>query len=487
VLEPAERETLIAFLLLETLLEPLFDRQREFITHPAKLKALLGSRRAGKTTMVPRRLVLAPLRHPGTATRFFGITRLRAKQLAWEDTKRTCHELGIDYKANESELTIRVASGQGSWIYFNGADKLKEAEKQVGDKLAHASIDEAQLYTDDVLEKLTEDILPPALADVDGTLEVYGTPGVVCAGRWWDLTRDDGEPTLPGWHVTRWTVLDNPSYPQWAGHPDWKLRAIEWLRAMKEKRGWSDEHPTYLREWCGRWVNDTGALVYKYDDVRNGFDGLLPVLTDDGWNYTAGSDLGHDDAFAVVVWAFCKSRREAYEAHSFKESGLVPDQWVDHWRRIQSLYRPFKLRVDTGGLGKAIVEGIKRDPEKMKGLPPLESAEKTEKRAYQELMNGELLAERLKLKRNGPYAAEMKRLPKDPDDPTKEDERYANHLCDAGLYGFRDLLRLHFNQVNEKADPRTPEEKRADAYKQALQARLKAQKEKPWWDRAKKR
>jgi hypothetical protein len=498
LLAAAERETLAAVIiaeerraLQERLLAPLFDRQRAFIEHPARRKALLGSRRAGKTTMGPRRLLLPPVRHPGTFTRFFGITRLRAKELMWEPLKRACHEMQLDAKINESELSVRVPVGDGSWIYLNGADKLKEAQKKVGDKLAHATIDESQLYPDDVLKALTEDILPPALEDVDGTLELWGTPGPVCVGVWWELTRDDGVARAPGWHVDSWTVLENPAYPRWAGRPDWKLAAIEWLAAMKAARDWPDDHPTYLREWRGRWVNDIGALVYKYDDVRNGFDGVLPPLPDgERWSHFAGSDLGTKDAFSIVVWAFNRTIRPAYEAYSFAESGLLPDDWAQHWRRVNGLFRPIRLRVDTGGLGSPIVEGILRDPAKAKGLPPIEAAQKTEKAAYQELMNGEFLAGRLMVRRGGPYATELARLPKDPDDETNEDERYANHCCDAGLYSYRDLIAAHFQKLNDAADDqRTDAEKqqaRADAYKKQLQQRLAAQKEKPWWDRSKK-
>lgn len=469
------------------LLSPLFDRQRAFIAHDARRKALFCSRRAGKTTLTPRRLVLSALERQGTLQRFYAITRMRAKELVWEDLKKVCHEVGADARVNEVELSIRLPNE--SWIRLTGADKLKEAQKKLGDKLALAVLDEAQLYPDSVLAPLIEDILGPALEDLAGTLELYGTPGVVCTGIWWEITRDDGQPRLPGWHVDSWTVLDNTAFPVWAGQEDWRLRAIEWLAELKAGRKWADDNPTYLREWCGRWVNDTGALVYKYDVTRNGFDGTLPPLAEGvSWSHVAGSDLGVRDGFANVVWAFTSSIDEAFEVFSEKATELSMTQWEERWERIVRIYRPLVIDVDTGGYGKVIIENIK---ERRRTTPgkiwlPLESAEKHEKFAHQQAMNDDLLTGRLKVNRHSVLAAEMRILPKDQEDETKEDERYDNHACDAGLYGHRELVRRHFKAKKLPPDKRTAAQRAADGYKQRVVRQLQEARDKPWWDRSKR-
>lgn len=485
MLTPEERAHLEALLLSESsrqmresILAPLFDRQRDFIASTARRKALFCSRRAGKTTLTPRRLVLSALEHPGTLQRFWAITRLRSKELIWEELRKVNAEMNADMRFNETELSVRL--GNDSWIRLSGADKLKEVRKKLGDKLMLAQADEAQLYPDDAIKQLVEDVAGPALEDLRGTFELFGTPGPVCAGYWWDITRDDGVAGLPGWEVHRWTVLDNPAYPRWAGRADWRLLAVEWLRELKAQRQWADDHPTYLREYCGRWVNDVGALVYRYDDARNGFDGTLPDIGEDRWVYTAGSDLGTRDAFAIVVWAFSRARREAYEAFSFAESGLNPNDWEQHWERIVRAYRPLKIRVDTGGLGGAIVDGILSRRRGQVGAItlPLEPAQKTEKRAHQELLNARLLSSELMVNRRGVLAQEMRKLPKDSEDETKEDERFPNHACDAGLYGFRDLLDMHYLVAPAEQEPPRGT---TDDYKRRLEQRLASQKTKPWW------
>lgn len=494
-LSAEERATYEAFILSEqrrqmrrALLAPLFDRQRCVINDPSRRKATLCSRRAGKTTLIPRRLFLSALEHKGTLARMWAITRLRAKELLWEDLRKVNAELNADARFNETELSIRLPDD--SWIRLSGADKIKETEKKLGDKMKLAIADEAQVYPDDALENLVEKVAGPALEDLDGTFELYGTPGIVCGGLWWEIARDDGLPARPGWSVHRWSVLDNPMFPRWAGRADWQLAALEWLRDLKTRKQWGDDHPTYLREWCGRWVNDTGALVYKYDDARNGFDGVLPPLEDgEQWSYTAGSDLGKRDAFAIVVWAFNKTRREAYEAYSFTESGLHTGQWEEHWERVHRLYGLRKLRVDTGALGGSIVDGVIAGRKTRPGAIylPLEPAQKTEKFAHIGMMNGDMLTGLLKINRHGVLAGEMRKLSKDPDDETREDERFPNHACDAGLYGYRDLRVMHFLSQEQPDDTRTDGEKKVDAYRARVAEQLRAQKEKPFWDRNRRR
>src|SRR5205807_2475481 len=96
-------------------------------------------------------------------------------------------------------------------------------------------------------------------------------------------------------------------------------------------------------------------------------------------------------------------------------------------------YRPERVVVDSGGLGKAFVEEMKQ----RHGLP-VQAAEKTHKAAYVALLNGDLDASLVKVRRTGPLAGEWSVLAKDPDDPTKEAENLPNHCSDAALYGWRE-------------------------------------------------
>lgn len=439
-----------------------FDKQLAYAQDSSRRKAALCTRRAGKTTMIAR-LHFADVLRTGKDTKIYAITRQRAKDLFWRDLQETDRQLGTHAKFNEVELSITLNGGQ---IKLTGADKLKEAEKARGDKLVRASLDEAQLYPAGVLKSMVDDIIGPTLEDYSGSLDLLGTPGPVCVGMWHDITTGEAS----GWSRHGWSVLDNPCFPRWAGSQTWRDDAREWLAGLKAERGWDDDHPTYRREWLGQWVNDFGALVYRFDPVRNSYDERPPH----DWKYIVGSDLGFNDAFTCVVFAYSPDCDTVYEVETFKKRGMLPEQWAEQWRRVVETYKPIKIVVDAGALGKVIVEEAKN-----KYALPLFAAEKQHKLAAQEMINGELSSGRIKVRRGSEIAQEMLTLARDQDDPTKEDSRLDNHACDAMLYACRELLTYH--RYRPQVEPKEiPADER---YKQHLMRKMREMKEKPWWDR----
>jgi hypothetical protein len=235
--------------LLSRLKGRLFDKQLAFIDDAAKNKAAQCTRRAGKTTGTAVDEVVAPLQLPGSRALYATLTRERAKDLLWPELRRLDFEEQIGAKFNEVELTMTLPEGLGSGsVKLTGADKAKEIHKQRGSKYRRVRVDEAQafgLY----LKEFIEDVIEPTLMDQEGDVGLLGTPGVVCAGYYHDVCVGQ----VKGWSVHRWSVLDNPFMPH----------AREWIEQKRKERHWDETHPTYLREWCGQWVNDSGALVYK--------------------------------------------------------------------------------------------------------------------------------------------------------------------------------------------------------------------------------
>lgn len=423
-------------------LEKLFGQQTAFIRDPARRKAGFCTRRAGKTTLVGSYLLSVALEHDEVLCTFYAITRIRAKELIWDELHRLDREYALGCKFNETELSVRTPNG--SLVRLTGADKMKEAEKKRGDKNKVVILDEAQLFPEEVLRKLIDDIIEPTLLDLRGTVCLMGTPGIVEAGLWWEITRNETELRAPGWSVHSWSILDNPFLPH----------AREELADLQRTRRWADDHPTLVREYKGRWVNDAGALVYTYDSVRNTYE-QLPRLT---WQYVMGIDLGHDDAFAIVVWAFSEDSRTLFEVDCFKESGLIPSQWAAEIKKRRDRFDPVSMVVDTGGLGKAIVEEMKQ----RHGLA-LKAAEKTEKASFQRLMNDDLAGGFIKVRASSPIALEWSRLAKDPKDPEKEDPRFPNHSADGGLYGWREAKHWLGEDPDAEPEPGTPEAADAEA------------------------
>ena len=457
-----------------------FDKQRAFIEDPAPRKAAFCSRRAGKTDNVPADLVEGAIKRPGVLDVYCAITRVRAKELMWEPLKAALHTYGIEGKPNESELDVRLAVGDGTHLRLHGADKIDQAQKKRGDKIGRVRIDEAQLFPFHVLKALVDDVYGPSLEDVGGDLGLLGTPGEVCAGYWYGITRPERAKRTPGWSVHRWNVLDNPHVPLIHA----RIRSGEIAKQCGGK-----DTPTYRREWLGEWVSDTGLLVYHFNEDRNAHDLRPEQLRGDGWLHTLGWDLGADDAMALVVWAFNVRRgREIYEAYSWSKSGASTDEVMDHVKALGKQYDFIGQSADTGGLGKLVVQEMAR-----RRSETFEPAQKTDKHGHIKLFNEDLDAGRVKLARNSPLASEMAVLPKvagwlpeaHDGKPAPEDPRFPNHCCDAGLYAWRyayPFLHEPEEQGPAKGSPEAYAKEEAE-YEERLADQDEENERRPWWER----
>jgi len=446
----------------------LFDKQLALWMDPAREKAALCTRRAGKTECWTRIATITALERPRGLVRLWAINRLRCKQLIWEPLMYLLARHQIAHEANETELTVRLFNG--AEIRLLGADKDKEAQKKRGDKTDMEVVIESQLFGP-YLYSLVNDVVNPCLFDNRGTLYLEGTPGVVCGGFWFDVTGNentasrwqspgrlhaDGTLVGAGWSCHHWSLLDNPHLPN--AHED--------LTELKRRRNWADDHPTYVREYLGRWVNDYNALYYAFDPVRNTFEEGKIQPWGKGWTHTLGWDLGGVDDMALVVWGFHPDHDKLYEAFSWKRSfsGSELSAMDEVMKQIGDLgSRGFNITTmyaDTGGGGRMYVdEVIKRYPYSF------QPAKKSEKYEHVLLLNDELRSGHAKLRLGSSYAAEMTELPKkqpwpDPDDPQappQEDPRFANHCCDAGLYAFRGAMHYLHRDPPKKVAPNTSE------------------------------
>ncbi len=473
---------------IQNIRSELFDKQLDFIDDPSVYKAALCTRRAGKTSMWARYCTIEALRNERVLLRVWAISRLRAKQLLWEELKLLHARHGIKSQANETELTLRLPNG--SEIRLLGADKDKEVQKKRGDKTWMEVILEAQLFGP-LLKGLVEDVADPCLMDErqrgGGIFCLEGTPGPVCAGYWYDVTgRDDNSRRWPsvgakdgtgaGWSCHRWSVMDNPFMPH----------ARAELNALKTRRRWAEDNPTYLREWRAQWVNDVGALFYKFDGRRNLYDPAKVQPWGHGWEHVLGWDLGFRDDMALVVWGWHPHLPNLYEAFSWKKPGALAQEVMDQIDELEAKGFNFTKKVaDTGGGGRMYVEEVMS-----RYSQSFEAAKKVEKYEHVKLLNDDLLTAHILLRPGSPLADEMSSLPTDPDwpDPEKpekpptEDPRFPNHCCDAGLYAYR--AAWHYLHTTERT---RPVEGTADYY-QDLEARFERQLEQPserdWWEPA---
>jgi hypothetical protein len=471
---------------IERIKAELFDKQVALLEDPSRNKAALCTRRAGKTSTWSRYAVIECLRRPGALVRIWAQARLRAKELLWNELRDVCARHSITVDTHETEL--RVTFANRSEIRLVGADKDKEAQKKRGDKTSLEIVLESQSFGP-FLQKLVEDVIEPSLFDLRGTVCMEGTPGPVCAGYWFYVSGDDEEVrrwTSKGrevkdgeavhtlganWSCHRWSLLDNPHLPH----------AKEELAALKKKRHWTDDNPTWLREYQAKWVNDTRALYYRWDSVRNSYNLHEKQPWGPGWSHVLGWDIGFDDAMALVVWGWHENDPTLYEAASWAESKVLSDTVVERIREFQQRFNVVKMVADTGGGGRLFVEEV----QSRYGLV-FEPAQKQNKYEHVVLMNNDFLTGRIKTLPSSAYSWDVARLPKDPDwdpdsgRPPQEDPRFPNHTTDAGLYAWR--YAYNFLSELDTPEPKVGTQEYTDAVERKMIESLTNPKESAWWE-----
>jgi hypothetical protein len=283
---------------IPNLLRNSFREQTNFIQHPSKMKALLGTRRVGKSFTAGIYLLHTALTRGGTSSVYIGLTRDQAKRIMWNDVfKSLINKYKLDVKINETELTITFPNG--SIIYVLGVDDSEaEKDKLLGKKYALCVIDEAASYTID-LEQLVYKVLKPACSDLGGTICLVGTPDDRKDTIFYSLTRDlpvdpPQQVSRSGWEVFTWSTRHNPFMRE-----AWEQTICE----LKASNPQIEEEPWFRQHYLGEWVVDVSNKVYRYEEGRNAWDGVLPDYGWKPWNYVLGIDLGFNDATALVLLA----------------------------------------------------------------------------------------------------------------------------------------------------------------------------------------
>ena len=391
----------------------LFDRQLAFVTDTNRHVVACCSRRAGKSEAIAHKLVHVATGMSDILLPYVTLTKAQGKRILWPVLRRLNSRLKLDIKFNSNDLTATFPNQ--SQIFIIGGDDETEMERLRGPKYPLVVFDEAQAmgpFLQDVIEQIVE----PAVMDYDGQILLTGTPNAACVGTFHDAANG----LLPGWSVHSWTCLDNPHLPH----------VREWLANHRRKKGWSEDHPTYLREWCGRWVRDDGSLVYAIQPFN-----VIDELPDgvDDWQYVLGIDLGYVDSTAFVVMAFSETAARCVTVESYKESRLIPSAVAARVEALCQRYPFEQIVADAGGLGKGYVEEMRQ----RYGIP-VRPAEKTQKSVYIELLNGDLRNGSLSILRseNAALLGEVTILQWD-EDRKRPDPRYEDHLADAWLYAWR--------------------------------------------------
>jgi hypothetical protein len=443
-----------------------FGPQAEYVDDPARLLVLRAGRRGGKSHGVGAKLIKAVVNTPGAVALYLTITRKNARRILLPAIRKIIRDNNIPHRFNKTDLEFEFIGG--GTLILGGIENDEEIEKWRGMAYVMVAVDECQSIPSDRLRTLHHSVLRPALADHKGCLTFSGTPGPVPVGYWYELSGPDS--VRP---VRNWTMLDNPHMPDPAQE----------LADIREENGWTEESPTYVREYLGLWLLDMDALVYPYEASRNRVP-ELPTRTSSGaivdpsqWRYVLSVDVGSVHATAFVVVAAHPALSEDYIVHAEKMLNMRTDLMAARIIELRKRY-PGAVVMDTQGIGKKHADEIRS----RYGIP-VEAADKADKQSGILIVRDRLLSGQLKTVGDlEPLTSEWQICiwNKTKTDHERDQE---DHACDATIYAIK---RLRNYTAGHLTPPPKPGSKEAIAAEEErlLEMRLRSSRSRrEAWDR----
>lgn len=395
----------------------LFDHQLEFALLPSRFIAAVCSRRAGKTTVCAVKAFQELLNRPNSIGIYLALTDRSVDDIFMPAVLPLVNKYKIKCKVNKDEIVFE----NGSKLLVCGANHTHKIETFRGIKLLFCIIDEAASFSEKILHYLIDEIIGPALSDLQGQLMLIGTPAAHCQGMFYDVTT--GQEGSDVWITRRWTAFDNPFMVVNFGKD----------AALFMKRKKCDEtHPKFRREYKGEWCADDEALMIK-PFATNRPEGQY---NSDSWRSCIGVDFGFNDetAFSVIAWQYNNPKAWVLESFGFTESGV--SQIANTLKRLKETYRPVSIVGDPAGASKIMMEEFSA-----KYHIHMKAAQKTNKAHYIEILNDALVNCELVLHPDTTLELqkEMKKVVWN-EDRTRELEGMKCDQLDATLYAYREAL-----------------------------------------------
>jgi len=399
----------------------LFKKQLDVFECQDPYKCKRVGRRGGKSYEAATALVNAGFKWPKSTPLYVTTTRQDARDIMDPafDLLNTTFNLNL----RQNKATGDVTMPNGSRIMLRGASTLREINKLRGPAYPCAVIDEVQNFGPD-LHYLIDEVIEPATAQYHGWISVSGTPPPAQYGPFWEI--DQGK-YADAWTHFHWTFLDNPTIPE----PD------VFLQRVLDRRGWTEDHPGYQREYLGLWVRDDGARAFELEPHRD----VVPKFDAShawDWDYVMGIDIGYNDPCAYVVISQSRALGQAYVVDSFEQSEMTSMEALVEAERLCNVYPISRIAIDSGGGGAKM---IMKDWQKLTQLP-IEAAVKTHKASQVSTINGDFRAGKLKIARDKNMKLINDLMVLEWDSEKKERNKYVyprgapDHLPDALQYAY---------------------------------------------------
>lgn len=395
-----------------------FEAQNNFINDSSRYIAAQCSRRAGKTNGLAIRFFKTLEKHPKSQCIYLGLTLESSREILWPVLQEINDKYNLGCTFVESRLTMRHPNGSSLRLF--GADMKNFIKRLKGRKYPGVGIDEAQDFGPH-LQSLIDDVLTPSIADYeDGWLAMTGTPGPVPQGYFFEVTQNNRY----GYSRHGWTLLENPYMPNPAS----------FLRDLRAKREWTEDNPTYKREYLNHWVLDVQSLWIRYSEAVNNFE-LLPK--EHKWNYVLGVDIGFNDADAIGVVAWAETSPITYLVEESIKTKQGVTALIAQIDALQKKYGAYKIVMDEGGLGKKLAEDLRQ-----RFGCPIQPADKAHKQDNVAFLNDALRLGKFKAPKDSRFAQDSYLVQIDwtKTTPTRVILKKDPHsdIIDAVLYAFRE-------------------------------------------------
>lgn len=419
-----------------------FPEQASFVLEKARFKAACTSRRAGKSTAIAAEFISCCLREKNVICLYVTQTSRNARNILWPEVKRIVSDFGIPVKTDDTRMHMTFLDTK-SEIRLGGAKDESQIENYRGWKLRKANIDEAQSFRP-YLKYFIEDIIMPALRDLRGDLSITGTPGPIPSGVFYDYVHSDL------WAKHHWTAFNNP-------HMGDLVATLAEERAVK---GIDESDPSYIRETYGQWVFDPNALVFRFKKEKN----ITNVMPQEKLQYILGVDLGFVDSDAIAVVGYSYVNKKAYLVEELIKDKQDITSLVEQIKILQEKYKPVKIVMDSGGLGKKIEDEIR-----VRHGIPVVAAEKHRKLEFIELLNDDLRTGKLMAFPGSRFEEDCYLVQWDRSQRAMLNQRlivsnsYHSDICDAVLYAWRECY--HYLAELPEASP----SRDSEAYMRALE------------------
>lgn len=441
-------------------------------------------RGGGKTTAERARLVIKMARIPKARCVYIATTKEHARELMWDPLKDLCERLGIGATFNETRMTCTFKKN-GARVRLFGADDMREIDKLRGQSFHEVAIDEAASHSEKILSALIHRIVGPRLGDFGGCIVLFGTPGHVLSGLFYDSTRTGSDKHRP------WKDRHDQQWHGWKGWSShfWDLEeagkhipAIQrlWVEALeeKERNKWSDDHPIWLREYRGQWAADDTENVFKYrahitlDGVTQQWNQWDPErvgpmkfakLPEDraDWLYVYPMDMGHAYPFALNVFAVSPSDPDKRILHvfGFEKKGMyakpVAELLLGEGHNAD---RPGGCIGYTGWPVGSVIDSDDAIIQELANVYGIRCLKAERKMGYKfgaiELVNGDLIDGRIKILKGSKLEEQLLQLQWVSNEfgELKENKAQPNHSTDCLVYG-RKLI-AHLFETGELVGPR---------------------------------